>query len=106
MSSNSIAYKVVFGNAIPARYDGRCPYTPCVYRGFIRMGQLIARGTEGWGHAECVNTRVHLGTEKADCGTVSDIALRLSDNYHLVTCKKCLKRMMKEALDALQTTLH
>ena len=103
MSTNSVAYKVVFGNSFPAKYDSRCPYTPCVHGGFIRVGQLIERGELGYGHAECVNMKAHMTVEgQADCGTTSEIALRLTDDYHQVTCKKCLKKLLKE----VQTTLH
>jgi hypothetical protein len=97
MSTKSVAYQIVYGNAFPAKYDGRCPYSPCTHGGFIRVGQLIEKGELGYGHAECVNMKAHMAEgDGADCGTTSEIMLRLTDDYHKVTCKKCLKKLVKE----------
>lgn len=89
---------VVFKNSIVARYDGVCPY----YHEYkeqktIRGGEdFIAKGDLGWGHAGCVNTKVHFRNAGDPlCRTDVSGAGRLSEDWKNVTCKKCLKKKEK-----------
>jgi len=81
--------------AIIARYDGKCPYPRCQSQGEIRANQdYIVNGPLGWGHAECVNAKIHFrgGSGASLCGTTQKQRIVSEyENWNEVTCKKCLK---------------
>ncbi|MHA2433840.1 MAG: hypothetical protein ACXADO_11475, partial [Candidatus Thorarchaeota archaeon] len=67
--SNASFYR----NAIVAKYDGRCPYPLCMGteapvdavpndNRIFATYDMIARGPLGWGHAACVNSKIHKHT--------------------------------------------
>jgi len=84
--------RALLKGSILARYDGKCPYSLCGGNGHIQGGEdYISKGSLGWGHAKCVNAKIHYsaGGGHSLCKTTS--RQRTTYNWDEVTCKKCLK---------------
>lgn len=95
MTNNTHKARAINRRAIVARYDGKCPYPRCQSHGEIRANQdYIVNGPLGWGHAECVNAKIHFrgGGGASLCGTTQNQRIvNEYDGWSDVTCKKCLK---------------
>jgi hypothetical protein len=87
--------KAINKGAIIARFDGTCPYPHCQSDGIITMREdWIVKGELGWGHADCVNTKIHFFVVGHDslCGTThNQRAITKYEEWDEVTCKTCLK---------------
>jgi hypothetical protein len=62
---------------------------------------MIARGPLGWGHAACVNSKIHKHTSGGHqlCHSSRGGWVRVTDDWSLVDCKKCLKMRSKDGED-------
>lgn len=95
MANKTYKARALNKRSILARFDGKCPYPRCNSHGEIRANQdYIVNGPLGWGHAECVNAKIHFSPSGMGslCGTTQNQRMvHEYENWHEVTCKKCLK---------------
>lgn len=56
--TRDIAYKYRHKASVPARFESICPY--CGGEILPQANDYVANGEKGWGHARCVNGKVHV----------------------------------------------
>jgi hypothetical protein len=90
MPKENLRFEYATSKATQSRFESVCPYCGEV----IYQGDMIAKGSKGWGCVACVNLKAHYrGGKRSDTLCLTSISGygKIVMAWDKVTCKKCLK---------------